>query len=394
MNPHILTPEVQHYLLEHELAEPVQVALRKSPFATVSAAELAQQLDARQRCRKKLPLWHDTPGIYYPEKLAVEQASSQATATHKCNLVPKGTRMIDLTGGFGVDTFFFAERAKTVIHCEKNTELSTIAQHNAITLGAQNIDFVTSDGLVYLQGYPDDAFDIVYIDPSRRVAQRKVFRLEDCVPDVVGEQYRLLQKAKRVVIKSAPLLDIASALLVLQRVSEVHIVSINNECKELLFVLDRECIETPLIIATALKKGNTAARFVFRTSEEKDAVADFGYPTGYLYEPDAALLKSGAFKLIGQHYGLKKLHRHTHLYTSTVRCDNFIGKTFQITEVMRYADFKKNHVSAQGNVSTRNFPLKADALRKQHRIREDENCHLFFCTGTDELLLVIFASKC
>ena len=394
MNRHILTPDVQHYLQAHELDMPAQLALRKSPFATVSASELAQQLDGRQRCRKKLPLWHDTPGIYYPEKLAVEQASSQATARYKALLLPTQGRVIDLTGGLGVDTLFFAQRAEAAVHCEKNEGLSQIARHNASVLGAGNIDFIASDGLSYLQRHPDDAFDVVYLDPSRRVEKRKVFRLEDCVPDVVNIQHWLLQKVRNVLIKSAPLLDITAALQVLKNVREVHVVSTANECKELLFMLDREWMDTPLIVAAALKKGDTADRFAFTAAEEKAAVAELGHPADYLYEPDAALLKSGAFKLTGLRYGLKKLHPHTHLYTGPVRNGDFIGKVFRITGVMQYGDFKKTGTAVRGNVSTRNFPLKAEELRKRHRIGEGESNHLFFCTGMQDELLVIFASKC
>jgi len=372
---------------------PADIALRKTPFERVSSAELAQQLDGRQRCRRKLPLWYRTPGIYYPEKLAVEQASSQVAATYKAGLIPQRANIADLTGGFGVDTFFFAERATRVVHCEKNAALAEIALYNASVLGAANIDFVTADGLGYLRGQPDDAFDCVYIDPSRRVESRKVFRLEDCEPNVVENHGLLQQKAAKILIKTAPLLDITAALQALEQVSEVHIVSIENECKELLFILERECTAVPKVTAAALEEDRVHT-FSFTPAEEKAATVNFGQPKHYLYEPDAALLKSGAFKLVGQRYGLEKLHQHTHLYTSPEKHPDFIGRTFCIADVMSYADFKRDKVKAAGNVSTRNFPLKAEELRKRHRIGEDGNQQLFFCTGIGDRLLVIFASKC
>lgn len=393
MNRNILTPEVQQFLKEHEQTTPTAIALRKSPFPTVSPAELAQQLDSRQRCRRKLPLWHNTGGIYYPEKLSIEQASSQLTARHKANLLPAGSRVIDLTGGFGIDAFFFAQRARAVTHCENNAALSQIASHNASVLGMANGNFIAADGIGHLQNQPDDTFDVAYIDPSRRVQQRKVFRLEECVPDVVATQHDLLRKVPRLIIKSAPLLDIAAALQVLECVSTVHIISIGNECKELLFVLDRGYTDGPRLMATALLNDATAS-FTFTPSEERAASPTFGYPAGYLYEPDAALLKSGAFKLIGTRYGLKKINRHTHLYTAAEQRPDFIGKTFRITDVMSYAAFKKTKTVHRGNVSARNFPLKTEVLRKRHRIGEDSDRHLFFCTGTNDELLVILASKC
>ena len=393
MNQHILAPEVQQYLHDHSHIPPTTIALGKSPFLLISPAELAQQVDSRQRCRKKLPLWYGTPGIYYPEKLSVEQASSELTAAHKAALIPAGARAIDLTGGLGVDTFFFAQRAATATHCEMNPSLSQIAAHNATVLGVANTTYVAGDGIAYLLDQPAGTFDVAYIDPSRRVEHRKVFRLEDCLPDVVGLQQELLRHVPRLIIKSAPLLDIAAALQVLQGVSAVHIVSTGNECKELLFVVDRGYGGEPQLTATALTEA-AAASFSFTLTEEQEASPEYGYPAGYLYEPDAALLKSGAFRLTATRYGLKKLHRHTHLYTTGEHLPDFPGKSFRITDVMTYGDFKKSKTAWQGNVSTRNFPLKAEALRKRHRIAEDRDHHLFFCTGPDDDLLVILASKC
>ncbi|SKB56324.1 hypothetical protein SAMN05660226_01996 [Parapedobacter luteus] len=393
MNPQILTPDVQQYLRTHEAMPPTEMALRKSPFPHVSSLELAQQLDGRQRSRKKLPLWYDIPGIYYPEKRAMEQASSQTTAQYKASLIRQQSRIIDLTGGLGVDTYFFAQRAETVIHCEKNEALSRIAAHNALTLGIRTISFIADDGLAYLRSQGDNAFDYAYIDPSRRVESRKVFRLEDCEPNVVEVQQDLLQKAGKLLIKAAPLLDISAALQALNKVSEVHIISVDNECKELLFVLDSAYAGTPQLVAAVLKN-NVTRTFSFEMSEETAAVSHLGLPEHYLYEPDAALLKSGAFKLIGQRYGLKKLHQHTHLYTSTTHHPDFMGKTFRVDRVTPYTDFKNDKSIRHAAVSTRNFPLKVEALRKRHRIHDGADMHLFFCTGPDDVLLVIFASKC
>ncbi len=393
MNPVILSPEVQQYLHAQETASPADVALRKSPFDGVSSLELAQQLDARQRCRKKLPRWYEPPGIYYPEKLSVEQASSQITARYKADLIPSGKHVIDLTGGMGVDTFFFAHKSESVVYCERNEALVRIAQHNAVVLGAHNLTFVPTDGLTYLQNQPADRFDCIYIDPSRRVGQRKVFRLADCEPNVVEAQGWLLQKAPRMLIKSAPLLDISAALNELEQVREVHIVSVDNECKELLFVIERGYRGVPRIVAAALGEASTRV-FSFGLSEERAAAAPLGAPEKYLYEPDAALLKSGAFKLIAQSYGLRKLHMHTHLYTSTQLVSDFIGRIFRVNEAMEYSDFKRNKKAVSAHVNARNFPLKAEALRKRHRVLDGGDQYLFFCTGADARLLVIFASKC
>ncbi|MFC7522950.1 hypothetical protein ACFQRK_03285 [Parapedobacter sp. GCM10030251] len=393
MNPHILTPEVQRYLHEHEAVPPSDIAMQRSPFADVSSLELAQQLDARKRCRKKLPLWYKTPYIYYPEKVSIEQASSEATADYKAALIPPAQRVIDLTGGMGVDAFFFARTAKMVVHCETNQALSRIAQHNAAQLEATQMQFIATDGLTYLTSQADDAFDYLYVDPSRRLGQRKVFRLEDCEPDVVGVQDELLQKAEKNLIKCAPLLDISAAVERLRKVSEVHIVSVDNECKELLLVRSRTFDGIPRVVVAALQGGRTET-LTFDITAEKTAVAELGDPERYLYEPDASLLKSGAFKWISQHYGIRKLGTHTHLYTSSQRIANFMGKMFCIDKVVQYADFKKSKLPVQASVTARNFPLKVEALRRRHRIRDGGDGHLFFCAGMGGRLLVIFTSKC
>jgi len=393
MNHSILAPEVQRFLLDRADMAPSELALSKSPFADVSAAELAQQLDGRQRCRRKLPLWHRTPGIYYPEKVSIEQTSSEATARYKAALIPTGGNLADLTGGFGVDAYFFARQAANVVHCERNSELSRIAQHNAAVLATSNIRFIASDGVSYLLDQPADAFDLVYIDPSRRVQQHKVFRLEDCEPDIVALEDRLLKKARIVLTKAAPLLDISLAINTLNYVREVHVLSVSNECKEVLLLKDRHHAGDPLITAAVLTEGEPRT-FAFHQAEEKTASLRTGRPERYLYEPDAALLKAGAFKLIAERYGLKKLHKHTHLYTSGTLDRDFPGRVFQVDQVAQYADFKRSKTRIQANIAARNFPMKADDLRRRHRIDEGGPVYLFFCKGPDDAPLVIFASKC
>jgi len=393
LNLHMLKPDVQAYLRDNEETDPAAIALRKSPFENVPSALLAQQIDGRRRCKRKLPLWYETPNIYYSDKLALEQASSQATAVYKAGLLPPNAKLADLTGGFGVDTFFFAKNAVQVVYCEQNDGLAEIVRHNVSILGAENIRIESGDGITFLQNQPDDQFNCLYIDPSRRIASRRVFRLEDCEPNVVYHVPLLLQKAGRVLIKSAPVLDITAAINVLQATSQVHIVSVDNECKELLFVLDRGYSGTPRLIAAMLQDG-TVRTFPFTVTEERIAEARYTQPKTYLYEPDAALLKAGAFKLIAQRYGLEKLHVNTHLYTSENLYSDFMGRRFLVDKTMSYSDFKKLHTKISGNVTVRNFPLDAQTLRQRHRIAEHPSHFLFFCTGSDDSLLVIFASKC
>lgn len=391
MNQAILTSEVQKFLRDHIHASPSAIALAKSPFPEISSSELADQLDGMKRAQKKLPRWFNTSNIYYPGLLALEQSSSSLTGRYKSELIRRGSSIIDITGGFGVDDYYFAQRAQLVVHCERNTSLSRIAEHNAKQLAIGNIQFFPGDGLAYLQS-TNETFDFIYLDPSRRVKQQKVFKLSDCEPDVIENLSFLQHKGRTIILKAAPLLDIQGAIQDLKEVKEVHVVSVRNECKELLFVLDSSKDNPTRFYCVALNEQHTAM-LQFDAQQEKESHPIFENPKQYLYEPDAALLKAGCFKYTAIYFNLSKLHQHTHLYTSTNFETSFIGRCFEVLAVETYGEFKKNKKSLQGNVSTRNFPLKPEDLRKRHKIKDGGDLYLFFCTGLYEQLLVISAKK-
>lgn len=387
MNKAILKHEVQKFLHDHLEEQPAAIALRKSPFNDVTSTELAAQLDGLRRSRKKLPLWFNTPGIYFPGLLSIEQTSSSLTALYKCRLIGKGEVLIDLTGGFGVDSYYFSTKVKEVLHCEHDVQLSQIAAHNAHQLGAGNIFFHAVDGIAYLTSLSVPILDTIYIDPSRRVKQQKVFRFQDCEPDVVGQLPMFLNKAKKILIKAAPLLDIKAALKELQHVKEVHILSVQNECKELLFLLESNYTKTINYFCTAFGK-EKEQQFVFTEQQEQESKPTFSNPKKYLYEPDSALLKAGGFKYTAIAFNLYKLHQHTHLYTSDTLNNTFIGRCFEVVFTERYADFKKKKEALKANITTRNFPLKPDDLKKKHKIKDGGTAYLFFCTGLQDELLV------
>lgn len=391
MNEALLTDEVRSFLLSHLSVKPAEMALRKSPFPDIMPAELAVQLDGLQRSLKKLPLWHQAHRIVFPPLLALEQSSSAETAAYKSSLIPAGARVADLTGGLGVDTYYFSRVADEVVHCEINPELSQIAEHNFRVLGAHNIICLNTDGVSWLAA-TDRHVDLVYADPSRRVKQQKVFTLADCQPDISASQELLLEKGAAVMIKAAPLLDITAALRQLRHVSSVHVLSIKNECKELLFILEPDYAGDTSIHCILLPERQKRP-FIFTYAEETNAQAAIAAPAGYLYEADAALLKAGCFKLPAVRFGLRKLHQHTHLYTSEVFKADFPGRIFRITKTEGYASFKKRKERIKANVATRNFPLKAEELRKLHKIIDGGEVYLFFCTNHLGSLLVIFSEK-
>lgn len=371
MNRLILDIEVQQYISEHINADVRKIALSKSPFKEVSTKELSTQVKARKKAEKKLPTWFQQQGIYYPEPLSIEQCSSETTAAFKASLI-NGDKVIDLTGGFGVDSFYFAKKAKSVLHCEIDDELSQIAAHNAAVLEVNNMAFLSGDGMAFLKA-TDETFDTIYIDPARRSDAGKVFMLKDCTPNVVEHLDLLLNKGSRVIIKTSPLLDITAGLKELNHVTAVHVVSTKNECKELLFVLEKDA-QTPIsIISTTLNKNLKQFSFLH---EEKTVPVIADQLLNYIYEPDVALLKSGGFNMIGQKYNLEKLEEQTQLYTSNEVKPEFPGRIFKVEELVSAADLKKNKI-LYGNVLVRNYPDQADQLARKYKIKPGKEFLIF-----------------
>lgn len=390
MNRNIFDPAVQKFLQEHLKDDVNKIALSKSPFAEISARELAEQLDGKQRAQKKLPSWFNTPGIIFPAKLSVEQSSSELTAAYKATLA-QGDKLIDLTGGFGVDSYFLSKAVKELVHCEANQELSAIAKHNLDLLGSENVSYFSGDSIEYLKA-TEKTFDTIYVDPARRIKSRKVFLLKDTEPNVVENLDLLLSKASRIIIKTSPLFDIQSGLKELSNVSEVHVLSIKNDCKELLWVIDKGFIAEAKIISVALGS-DFAQFFAFSLSVERMLAIDFysSAPLTYLFEPDVALLKAGAFKSIAHRFSLNKLHPNTHLYTSDQPNQEFIGKTFRIVATQDYRAFCKNNPIKKANVIAKNFPYSPEELKKKHKITDGGDDFLIFTKLFPDALKVIHA---
>jgi 16S rRNA G966 N2-methylase RsmD len=361
--------------------------MAKSPFADVSSKELANQVAARKRSLKKLPTWFKTPLIYYPPLISIEQCSSEITAKYKAELAV-GTTLIDLTGGFGVDSLFFAHKMASVTHCEISTELSLIAEHNAQVLNKVNLTFKNEDGIEFLKD--TDQWGTIYIDPSRRSDVGKVFMLKDCLPNVVEHMNLMLDKAGRIIIKTSPLLDITAGLKELPNVSEVHIISTKNECKELLFIIDKVPSAKTKIISSAINESLKQFSF-YKDSPQSSSVKNNMELEKYLYEPDVALLKSGAFDLIAEAYNLQKLNNNTQLYTADRIKEEFPGRIFTIDQTISVGDLKKEK-ELTGNVIVRSFPQKAEALVKKYKIKPNHTKFLIFTQYKTDTYIVIKAT--
>ncbi len=387
MNKELLNTDVQSFIEGNLNTDIPALSLKKSPFQSISSAELAEQVDSKKRSENKLPLWFQTPGIYYPPKLAIEQSSSEIAARYKSDLIA-GNDIIDLTGGFGVDSHFFASRADNVTHCELNKEISNISEYNSTVLGSK-INFHQGDGLEYLRE-TGRKYSTIYIDPSRRVQSKRVFMLKDCEPDIISNLDLLRTHSSLLMIKTAPLLDIQSTITELKEVSSVQVISIKNECKELLYLIDSQNCSTDPPITCAVINSGELDRYTFRLSEESAfRISEYSDPLNFVYEPDVALLKAGCFKLITRDFHVHKIQQHTHLYTSDKLNDSFPGRKFRVKRIWSYGNFLKTGGLKKANLICRNFPLAPEALKKKLKILDGGDEYLLFCTGKRNELLVL-----
>lgn len=375
MNPAILHPDAQQFIVDNLKSDITKLILKGSPFEAISVQELANQIVAKQKSEKKLPSWFSTKNIYYPPKLSIEQTSSEITANYKSNLI-SGESIIDITGGFGVDCLFFSKKFKEVTHCEINDELSTIVNHNYQQLNIKNIATFSVDGIEFLKN-TNHNFDCIYIDPSRRNdVKGKVFLLKDCLPNVPKNIDFLFSKSDQILIKNSPILDVTSAINELKFVKEIHIIATNNEVKELLFLLQKD-YDKEINIKTINIQKESKQEFEFSFNE--DVFSNYSEPLTYLYEPNAAILKSGGFHQISSKLNVFKLHQHSHLYTSTNLID-FPGRVFKIENILSYDKKKLAKIlpEKKANITTRNFPKTVAQIRKETKIKDGGNTFIFF----------------
>lgn len=392
MNKLILNTVNQHFINNNLDTDIVSLLLRKTDFEEVDIKELVEQIEAKRRCKSKLPTWFNTENIYFPNKLNIEQTSSEITAQYKSTLV-KGLSIIDLTGGFGVDAFYFSKQFKEVTHCELDENLSEIVSHNFKTLEVNHINTLTTDGIQYLKN-SNTIFDCIYIDPSRRNDNKgKVFYLKDCLPDVTEHLDLLFKYSKTILIKASPMLDLSIGLSELKWVKDIHIVAVDNDVKELLFLLESNFEEDVTVKTVNLIENNTQV-FEFNIAEEKHTESLFSLPQTYLYEPNSAIMKSGAFNTISSKLKLFKLHKHSHLYTSEKQIE-FPGRRFKITNVMPYSKklIAKQFSKTKANITTRNFPETVAQIRAKFNIKDGGESYLFFTTNVNNEKIVIVTEQ-
>jgi 16S rRNA G966 N2-methylase RsmD len=392
-----ITTETQQYIAQHRDDNVKDLALRPVPHG-VDRVFALQQIEGYQRAKVKLPLWASTPDILFPVRLSMEQCSGEETARYKGTLVEhlldKDSRhlMADITAGFGVDFTFLSQTFERAIYVERNEALCEIARHNLPKLSPHcHVTVVQGDGVEYLRTLPH--VNLLFLDPARRdVNGAKVVAISDCEPDLTQLEDTLIEQADVVMVKLSPMLDIRLVMQQLHHIREVHIVAAGGECKELLLILNKEK-DAPITFHAI----NGSQQFAFTRDEESNAPVTYAEaPEQYLYEPNAAVMKSGAYKLLSARYGVKKLHADSHLYTSEHPVETFPGRAFAIES---YSGFGKKEMKSllagvsKANLTVRNFPISVAELRKKLKLSEGGEVYLFATTQYEKKHILIRTRK-
>lgn len=383
------------YVREHLADDTARLLLGAKREPGLDVPFLVEQIESRRQIREKLPSWYANEELVFPAKIAAEQCSSEQTALYKQRLVGIGDRLCDLTGGLGIDSYFFSRKVREVVYVERFPVYCEVARHNFQALGATNITVVNADATQCLGQLPE--VDVFYIDPARRGSgNRRVYALSDCEPDLPALLPVLWGNAPRVIAKLSPMADISQTRALLPGTVAIHVIAVRNECKELLFEVQRGSEEEPLIHCVHFT-AHGEEDFSFTQAEERDAPLRLASAVGnYLYEPNAALLKAGAFKTIAVRLEVEKLHVSSHLYTSKELVKDFPGRSFRVEQVVPFSSKIGRTLHREiprANIAVRNFPLSVEELRKRTKIAEGGDLYLFATTLRDGEKVLIVGRK-
>ena len=376
---------------EHQNDNVYDLLLHADKFPDVNIKAVVNQIKGRKITKSKIPAWHKNQCLIYPDKKALEQCSSEATAKFKASLV-SGETMVDLTGGLGVDTAFLSEKFLKVHYVEPNKKLFETAAYNFNYLDLQHVKCYNLSAPDFLNQNQDN-FDLIYLDPDRRPGKNNVKKimLHDHQPDVITLKNKLLSRANTVMLKTSPMLDIQDMMESLPETTAVHVIAAMNECKELLVLLEKKPAGKK-IIAVNIDKNSNYKTFDADLTSVKNKKVNFSLPLNYLFEPNAALLKAGLQDVYAEQKKIFKLHSNSQLYTSNNLFPGFFGRSFRIIKIL---PFDRKQVSAtlksnKANITVRNFPVSVEEIRKKIKLKEGGEDYLFATTlnnGQKRLIL-------
>ncbi len=387
----IFKTEVLNFIKANENKDIIKLLLQGSPFENVNIKNIAQQIKGLQVAKYKFPNLYKSDEIAYPPTINLEQASSQELADYKSTLINKNNKVIDITGGFGIDAMSFTQKTDQVFYCEINSQIYDYANHNFKAL-AKNITSYLGDGIDFLKT-SNIFFDWIYIDPSRRDKHdQKVYLFEDCTPNILNYLDFLKSKSKCLLIKTSPLLDLKYCINKIKYISEIHIVALHNEVKELLLIVDfKKTNFNPKIQCINLSSSVSKFSADYNNINLKP---DISKPLKYLYEPHSAIMKSGLFGEVSQQYSVKSIAQHSHLYTSNFLLD-FPGRRFKIIEVISPNPklIKQFIPDLKANIKCRNYPLKPEQIKIKYKIKDGGKLYVFFTSNQDDKKIVLICEK-
>jgi len=429
----MLNEATLQYVHQHAHDDIRMLALRGCKDAQVNLPLALQQIQGRQTARNKLPSWAAIDGIVYPPHLNMEQCSSELTARYKRGIADRilsqgvapivnrkssNSKFLDITGGFGVDFAFMADAFDEAVYVERAPDLCALAAHNLAHLGKRNVNTICADAVSYLSSISSDNFALIYLDPARRdMHGARTYALADCTPDVTTMMADLLRHSHYVLLKLSPMLDWRKAIADLSphHVQEVHIVAVDNECKELLLLLARQDTNSQHFQSSIFNLKFSTAPCLFCTDiHSRDGVRIDYSPSSqslpieekeiysqelegsFLYEPNVAVMKAGCFRELAADFNVRQLAPNSHLFTSATQVMGFPGRSFRITAIttMNKRDLRTRLGHLQkANIAVRNFPLTADELRRRLKLADGGTDYIFATTLSNGDHVVILCTK-
>ena len=375
----------ESFIIEHENDDVAKLLLKAQSDRGLDLKKAAEIIEGRRKAKSKIPEWYLNPAVIYPGSRAMEQCSSQSTARYKQRFVSPQASVLDITGGLGVDDYFLSKVASKVTYLERNPSLCEAARHNFAVLNTLNIDVINADYLIdsIKQGH----FNLIYADPDRRQgASKRVYSISDCSPDILAIKDELFCLSDTLLVKLSPMEDILKTLELLPEATEVHIVSVDNECRELLVLMKKgsqiKAEDIPVTAVDISSKDDTVLwSESFTLREENETKLSYSYESDeYIFSPGKSLLKGGAFKLLCGRYGLRKFDSATHIYSSNEMRDDFPGKIFRKIDLIPFSKGGMKMLAEkypQCNIVAKNLPISTNELRNRLKIKDGGDIYVF-----------------
>ena len=391
----LMNPEILKIIKQNENESPDSYVLKNTKNKELPIRAIAEQISCRKKAKKKLPSFNNSDFLYNP--VSLEQCSGDAAAKFKSGLL-KGTRILDMTGGLGIDDLYFSKNFNELIYCEMDKTIFRMTEYNFKNLKIDNVKFINNDSAVELDKFADNYFDWIYLDPARRDGNKRSVDLNYCSPNVIELQQKLLTKSKNVCIKVAPAYDITEAIRTFQNLKNVFVVSVDGECKEGLLFLERKYEGDTGIKAVILNSVSDTIQQIesIYQSEIKNEV--ISSTLKYFFEPDAAIIKAGLTKKLAKDVGLNFLNLNVDYLVGNCEIMQFPGRQF---ELLAQSSFKppllksylKQNKIKKANFSKRDFPHSVDDLRKKFKIADGGEDYFFFTKNSENKLIYIHAKK-